>query len=80
MFQGTRAESDPPAAPTPEQIRARVAIGTAAEVAQDLRTRYIGLPVSDIMVWGEYPGMDDASIDEHLLSLANELAPRLRNE
>lgn len=77
MFQGTRAEADPPAAPTSEQIRARVIIGTATEVADALRTRYAGLPVSDVMVWGEYPGMDDASIDEHLLGLATDLAPRL---
>lgn len=67
MFQGTRAEADPPAAPTSEQILARVIIGTAIEVA-------------DVMVWGEYPGMDDASIDEHLLGLATDLAPRLAED
>lgn len=80
MFQGTRAEVDPPAAPTSQQVRARVIIGTATEIADELRTRYAGLPVTDIMVWGEYPGMDDAAIDDHLLGLVTGLAPCLADD
>lgn len=79
MFTGTRLENQPPEHFDTSNIRANFLIGTPDELAARIRERTAGLPVSDVYVWADYPGLSDAAIDRHLELLVTELGPRLRD-
>ena len=55
----------------------RFVVGTPAEVAQMIRTRTAGLPVTDIWCWADHPGLDDELVDRHLELMFTELRPLL---
>ena len=55
----------------------RFVLGSVDDIAQVIRTRCAGLPVTDIAFWADYPGMPDDLIDRHLELAFGELAPRL---
>ena len=78
MFEGTRREA--PAPVTPEDLMAadRFVVGTAEQVAEVLRRRVEGLPVSDLYCWADYPGMPDELVDRHLDLMFRKLAPLVR--
>ena len=62
-----------------EAIKRRFLIGTAEEVANAIRLRMRGLPVTDIYTRGDYPGAPDQLIDEHISRTFGQLLPLLRN-
>ncbi len=78
MFEGTRREQDAPEHFDLSAIKDGVLIGTPGDVAQAIRRRTAGLPVSDVYFWGDYPGLSDAAIDRHIHLAVTELAPLLR--
>ena len=80
MFEGTRLESDPPPAPDPDEVRRRFLIGTPEEVASAVHQRVGGLPVTDLFVWADYPGIPDDTIDRHLELTFSRVAPLIRGE
>ena len=77
LFEGTRLESDPPDHFDPAAIRESFLLGTADEVATELRARCAGLPVTDVYCWADFPGLTDEHVDRHIEALVTELAPRL---
>ncbi len=79
MFEGTRREAEAPQHFDVGSIRSRFLLGTPDQVAQEIRRQTAGLPMTDIYVWADYPGLSDAAIDRHIQLLATELAPRLRD-
>jgi len=77
MFQGTSREANPPQHFDPAEIRRQFLLGTPDELAVRIRERTAGLPVTDLCVWADYPGLSDEAIDRHIHLLVTELAPRL---
>ncbi|MBV9509051.1 MAG: LLM class flavin-dependent oxidoreductase, partial [Caulobacteraceae bacterium] len=77
MFEGTSREHEGAEHFPNEQIRSSFLIGTPDQVAAQIRSRTEGLPVSDVYVWGDYPGLSEAAIDRHIQLLVTELGPRL---
>lgn len=75
MFEGTRREADPPVYFDPETVAERFMIGTPEQVAETIKKRYIGLPVTDFYAWSDYPGISDDMIDLHLELTFTKLAP-----
>ena len=57
----------------------RFLLGTVDDVAQVIRGRCTGLPVTDIAFWGDYPGLPDDLIDRHLELAFCELRPLLED-
>ena len=47
-------------------------------MAEVIRQRTDGLPVTDIYSWSDYPGIRDELVDRHLQLTFSELAPLLR--
>lgn len=76
MFEGRPADSVKPF--DIEAIRRNFLIGTAEEVAAAIRKRIEGLPVSDVYLRADFPGIPDDLVDEHLRRSFTELAPLLR--
>jgi alkanesulfonate monooxygenase SsuD/methylene tetrahydromethanopterin reductase-like flavin-dependent oxidoreductase (luciferase family) len=78
MFEGTSREADPPAYFDTEKLRERFPIGTPEQVADIIRERVGGLPVTDVYTWSDYPGIPDELVDRHLQLTFSDLAPLLR--
>jgi alkanesulfonate monooxygenase SsuD/methylene tetrahydromethanopterin reductase-like flavin-dependent oxidoreductase (luciferase family) len=78
MFEGTRREADPPSHFDTDAIRDRFLIGTPEQVAEEIRRRTDGLPVTDIYSWSDYPGISDELIERHLELTFTRVAPLLR--
>jgi len=77
MFEGTRREHDPPLHFDVDNLRKTFLIGTPAAVADQLRQRIAGLPVTDLFCWADYPGLPDEAIDQHIHLAVTQLAPLL---
>ena len=77
MFEGTRREHDPPQHFDVDNLRKTFLIGTPAAVAEQLRRRIAGLPVTDLFFWADYPGLPDEVVDRHIQLAVTELAPLL---
>lgn len=60
-------------------LRLGFLMGTATEVAEAIRARIQGLPVTDIYTRGEYPGAPEQLIDDHITRTFTELLPLLRD-
>jgi hypothetical protein len=80
MFEGTRLESDPPTHFDMAAVRQGFLIGTAPDVADAIRQRTRGLPVTDLYFWSDYPGLTDEQIDRHIESVVTELVPLLADD
>jgi alkanesulfonate monooxygenase SsuD/methylene tetrahydromethanopterin reductase-like flavin-dependent oxidoreductase (luciferase family) len=78
MFEGTRREAEAPRFFDVDALRSRFLMGTPAQIADTLRERTDGLPVTDLYAWSDFPGMSDELIDRHLHLTFSELAPLLR--
>lgn len=78
MFEGTSREASPPLHFDPAAVRKTFVLGTAEQVAAAIRERIAGLPVTDMYVWSDYPGMPDDLIDRHLELTFTSVAPLLR--
>jgi alkanesulfonate monooxygenase SsuD/methylene tetrahydromethanopterin reductase-like flavin-dependent oxidoreductase (luciferase family) len=78
MFEGTRREAEPPTYFDTDTLSERFPIGTPEHIAEHIRQRTQGLPVTDIYFWADYPGLPDESIDRHLELTFGQLAPLLR--
>jgi alkanesulfonate monooxygenase SsuD/methylene tetrahydromethanopterin reductase-like flavin-dependent oxidoreductase (luciferase family) len=77
MFEGTRSEGLGREYFEPDATRARFLIGTADEVAEGIRKRTAGLPVTDVFGWSDYPGLPDDVVDGQIERTFTELAPLL---
>ncbi|MBV9510357.1 MAG: LLM class flavin-dependent oxidoreductase [Caulobacteraceae bacterium] len=77
MFQGTTREHQPPQHFDTSDMRKNCLIGSPDELADQIRDKTAGLPVTKVWVWADYPGLSDAAIDRHIHLLVTELAPRL---
>ena len=77
MFEGTRREQDATQYFDTAALKSRFLLGTPDQVAQTIRERAAGLPVTDVYTWSDYSGLSDAAIDRHIHLLVTELAPRL---
>ena len=78
MFEGTSREADAPSYFDTERLRERFPIGTPEQIAEVIRKRTDGLPVTDVYSWSDYPGIPDELVDHHLQLTFSELAPLLR--
>jgi alkanesulfonate monooxygenase SsuD/methylene tetrahydromethanopterin reductase-like flavin-dependent oxidoreductase (luciferase family) len=78
MFEGTRHEADPPRYFEPETVAEEFMLGTPEQVAQMIKKRYEGLPVTDLYAWSDYPGISEDTIDQHLELTFTRLAPLVR--
>jgi alkanesulfonate monooxygenase SsuD/methylene tetrahydromethanopterin reductase-like flavin-dependent oxidoreductase (luciferase family) len=76
MFEGTSREADPPQF-YPEKIRDRFLIGTPDQVADGIRERTAGLPVTDVFGWSDYPGLADDVVERQIELAFTKLAPLL---
>jgi alkanesulfonate monooxygenase SsuD/methylene tetrahydromethanopterin reductase-like flavin-dependent oxidoreductase (luciferase family) len=79
MFEGTSREADPPVHFDMADVRKRFLLGTPEHIAEVIRSRLAGLPVTDLYVWSDYPGIQDELIDQHIQRTFGELAPLLRD-
>jgi alkanesulfonate monooxygenase SsuD/methylene tetrahydromethanopterin reductase-like flavin-dependent oxidoreductase (luciferase family) len=79
MFEGTRHKTDQPPHFDPRALTDRLVVGTAEQVAAEIRTRVAGMPVTDVYSWSDYPGIDDEVIDRHIELTFREVAPLLRD-
>ena len=77
MFEGTRYETQHPAHFDPAAIRAKFLLGTPEVVAEGIRQRSAGLPVTDLFCWSDFPGLSDATVDRQLELTFTQLAPLL---
>jgi len=77
MFEGTRREHEAPQHFDVSQLRDTFLIGTAEAVAEELRRRIAGLPITDLFFWADYPGISDEMIDRHIRLAVTELGPLL---
>lgn len=80
MFEGTSRELDKAAYYDLDGLRDQILIGTPEDVAAALRERLSGLPVTDLMFWGDFPGLADDLIDRHIELSITRLAPLLSGE
>jgi alkanesulfonate monooxygenase SsuD/methylene tetrahydromethanopterin reductase-like flavin-dependent oxidoreductase (luciferase family) len=78
MFEGTRREAEPPQFFDTDAVSSRFLLGTPEHIAEVVRERTAGLPVTDLYTWSDYPGMPDDMIDRHLELTFTEVAPLLR--
>jgi alkanesulfonate monooxygenase SsuD/methylene tetrahydromethanopterin reductase-like flavin-dependent oxidoreductase (luciferase family) len=78
MFEGTSREADAPRYFDAARLRERFPIGTPEQIAEVIRQRTDGLPVTDVYSWSDYPGIPDELVDRHLQLTFSELAPLLR--
>lgn len=72
------------AEPVPEPVDSnewvasgRFVLGTVDAVVRAVEDRTQGLPVTDIMFWGGYPGMPDNLVDRHIELAFSDLRTRL---
>ncbi len=77
MFEGTRLEHTRNDYFDARTTRDSTVMGDAATVAEVLRTRFEGLPVTDIHCWTEHPGLDDDTIDANIEAICTQLVPLL---
>jgi alkanesulfonate monooxygenase SsuD/methylene tetrahydromethanopterin reductase-like flavin-dependent oxidoreductase (luciferase family) len=80
MYEGTRREAAATAYFDMASLRDEVLIGAADEVAAAIRERVAGLPVTDLFLWADFPGLSDDLIDRHIELCLTELAPRLATD
>jgi alkanesulfonate monooxygenase SsuD/methylene tetrahydromethanopterin reductase-like flavin-dependent oxidoreductase (luciferase family) len=78
LFEGTSREGNRSRHIDMAEIRERFLLGTPAQLAAAIRARVAGLPVTDLYVWSDYPGISDELIDQHIQRTFTELAPLLR--
>jgi len=77
-LHGTRREHEAPPPIDMQALRERFLLGTPEQVANGIRARTFGLPVTDVFAWADYSGLSDAAIDRHIQLLVTELTPLLR--
>jgi len=77
MFEGTRREQEATQHFDTASLRSRFLLGTPEQVADAIRSKTAGLPVTDIYTWADYSGLSDEAIDRHVQLLVTELAPLL---
>lgn len=72
------------AEPLPETVNGderiasgRFVLGTVDAVVRTVDDRTQGLPVTDIMFWGDYPGMPDNLVDRHIELALSDLQTHL---
>jgi hypothetical protein len=78
MFEGTRREAETSTYFDTGTLNERFPVGTPEQIADHIRKRTQGLPVTDIYFWADYPGIPDELIDRHLELSFSKLAPLLR--
>ena len=79
MYEGTRRENIPPVIGA-DALASRMQLGTVEEIATRVKESVSGLPVTDLFVFSDYPGIPDELIARHLELTFGHLAPRLRAE
>ena len=77
MFEGTSRAPAPPITADDWIDTGRFVIGTPERVAEVIRERTAGLPVTDVYCWSDHPGMPDELVDRHLELTFTELRPLL---
>ena len=80
MFEGTRREGDGTEHFDTANLRDRFLMGTAEAIVSAVRSRVADLPVpvTELYVWSDYPGIPDDLVDRHLELTFREVAPLLR--
>jgi alkanesulfonate monooxygenase SsuD/methylene tetrahydromethanopterin reductase-like flavin-dependent oxidoreductase (luciferase family) len=77
MYEGTKRENSPPV-PGIDAMESRMQIGTVDQLTKQIKESIEGLPVTDLFVFTDYPGMPDELVARHLELTFDQLAPRLR--
>jgi alkanesulfonate monooxygenase SsuD/methylene tetrahydromethanopterin reductase-like flavin-dependent oxidoreductase (luciferase family) len=77
MYEGTSHESGAPYYFDNDAMRDRFILGTPEQVAETIRQRTAGMPVTNIYCWSDYPGLADDTIDRHIELTFTKLAPLL---
>jgi hypothetical protein len=77
MFEGTSKEAQRSAYYDVDAIRGFFLLGPPEEVAEGIRKRTDGLPVTDLFGWCDFPGLPDAAVDRHIELTFTQLATLL---
>ncbi len=77
MFEATSRDGQGQLYFDPEATRTRFLIGTVEDVAEAIRTRTAGLPVTALFGWSDNPGLPDAAVERHIELTFTQLAPLL---
>jgi alkanesulfonate monooxygenase SsuD/methylene tetrahydromethanopterin reductase-like flavin-dependent oxidoreductase (luciferase family) len=76
MFEGTSNQAASPYFDL-DAIRRHFLLGSPEDVADGIRKRTDGLPVTDLFGWCDFPGLADAAVDRHIELTFTRLAPLL---
>jgi hypothetical protein len=79
MLQGTSREGSSAGHFDDRATRSNFILGPADFVADEIRRRTAGMPVSDVYAWTDFSGLSDVEIERHIELLVTEVAPRLRD-
>jgi len=61
-----------------DALASRMMLGTADQITAKVKEQTSGLPVTDLFIFSDYPGMSDELIERHLELTFDQLAPSLR--
>jgi alkanesulfonate monooxygenase SsuD/methylene tetrahydromethanopterin reductase-like flavin-dependent oxidoreductase (luciferase family) len=78
MFEGIRTDANTPGQLDVEALKERFIVGSPEKVAQAITEQTKDLPVTDLYVWSDFPGLADDLIERHLELTFTRLAPLLR--
>ena len=78
--EGTDEKMPPPVDGDEWIASGRFVVGTVDDVVEVIRRRTEGQPVTDVVFWGDFPGLADDLVDRHLELAFTELRPRLAGD